>query len=783
VGDVGLTYRNSPPDPNSSDSPKALSSRPLSERLWSVLIGLLVFITIFIAALPIFAIVRGTSAGIALARAGNASLLTWLGLELALVALGMGAFFFAYSLKYYLATATMLLLAFFGPGHRENASGQYGQRAGDLARINRRGWMAQLHSDGNRTKWLPLGYEPFVSIHIATYNEKGVVGRLLEACARLNYSNYEVILVDDSTDGSMEILEPWKHVERFTIIHRDTRDGFKGGALTYALRAMDPRAEYVAIFDADAVPFPDVLRDLLHHFYSEGNPRPRPLPEVGAVQSYQWHVLNKSESWLTAAVRTEYAGSYMVERPFQQILGSMKMIAGTAYMIRAGLLRELGWGRSLTEDWELTLRLYARGLKVVYTPYAETPAECVATFGRLARQRMRWAEGHSYNVNKWFLTILRSPRLSLLEKAEFVYYGLYYLQSALFMLGSAAWLTSELVLHVQIPEWTALLGWSLLFSNLFSLPLMNLGGLLLEGSPRRDYQGVLGAVALSFLLVPFQAWASVKGLFERREGGWFRTPKTGRITDRVEHLPQQKSLKRWLHPRPGKLSPRHALASSGGRPGRSFRLICITAPFLLLAILGIGAATAPTVEASNAYYLHNPAGGYTIDNNPSSNGSPAKFPMNAPGATQSWATTVAYTGQTIPAGAYTFTYWTSGVGGSTVTAVLTFGYSSSASCALIVPIATWTDSLVNAGGSTSSASLPPVLLPANSYLCWQVTVVAVTKGGLDLRYDANNQQTSITAPSIIVPEHGSPLVGLAIFLPLVAGYLVRRPLRAIRRIR
>jgi cellulose synthase/poly-beta-1,6-N-acetylglucosamine synthase-like glycosyltransferase len=779
---VGLAARKSQPESDSSGASSALSPRPLGERLWSMVIGVLVFLTIFIAALPIFAIVRGTSAGIALARAGNASLLNWLGLELALVALGMGAFFFAYSLKYYLATATMLLLAFFGPGHRANATEEGRAHLAGLARINRRGWIAQ-HSNGNRTKWLPLGYEPFVSIHIATYNEKGVVGRLLEACARLNYTNYEVILVDDSTDGSMEVLEPWKQVERFTIIHRDTRDGFKGGALSYALRAMDPRTEFVAIFDADAVPFPDVLRDLLYHFYTSGNPRPRPIPEVGAVQSYQWHILNKSESWLTAAVRTEYAGSYMIERPFQQVLGSMKMIAGTAYMIRAGLLRELGWGRSLTEDWELTLRLYAKGFKVVYTPYAETPAECVATFGRLARQRMRWAEGHSYNVNKWFLTILRSPRLSLLEKAEFIYYGLYYLQSALFMLGSAAWLVSEIVLQVRVPEWTALLGWSLLFSNLFSLPLMNLGGLLLEGSPRRDYQGVLGAVALSFLLVPFQAWASVKGLFERREGGWFRTPKTGRITDRVDHLPQKKSLQRWLHPRARKLSPGYVLASTGLRPGHTFRVVCITLPFLLLTIVGIGAATAPTVEASDAYYLHNPAGGFTIDNNLSSNGSPAKFPMNTTGATQSWATTVTYTGQTIPAGTYTFTYWTSGEGGSAVTAVLTFGYSASASCAVIAPIATWTATLVNGGGSTTSASLSSVPLPANSYLCWQITVVAVSKGGLELRYDSNNQQTSITTPSIVVPEHGTPLVGLAILLPLAAGYLLRRPLRLSRRIR
>src|SRR3977135_3242690 len=108
------------PDP----SQQTRIGRPLGEHIWSWLIGVLVFITIFIAALPIFAIVRGTSAGMALALGGNASLLSWLGLELALVALGMGAFFFAYSLKYYLATATILLLGFFGPGRRRSASGR-----------------------------------------------------------------------------------------------------------------------------------------------------------------------------------------------------------------------------------------------------------------------------------------------------------------------------------------------------------------------------------------------------------------------------------------------------------------------------------------------------------------------------------------------------------------------------------------------------------------------------------------------------------------------------------
>ena len=79
--------------------------------------------------------------------------------------------------------------------------------------------------------------------------------------------------------------------------------------------------------------------------------------------------------------------------------------------------------------------------------------------------------------------------------------------------------------------------------------------------------------------------------------------------------------------------------------------------------------------------------------------------------------------------------------------------------------------------------MPAVLLPASSYLCWQITVVAVNNGGLDLRYDAGNQQTSIATPSIVVPEHGSPLIVLAILLPLLAGQLIRKPLRAKARMR
>src|SRR5258708_32032450 len=129
----------------------------------------------------------------------------------------------------------------------------------------------------------------------------------------------------------------------------------------------------------------------------------------------------------------------MMERVLEQLTGGMRMIAGTAYMIRADVLRELGWGTSITEDFELTLRLYEAGYKVGYTPYAEVPAECVPTFWLLIRQRMRWAEGHTHQIKRHFWPVLRSPRISLGEKLEFLYYAPYYLQSVPLTLGTICW--------------------------------------------------------------------------------------------------------------------------------------------------------------------------------------------------------------------------------------------------------------------------------------------------------------------------------------------------------
>ncbi|HEV2954365.1 MAG TPA: glycosyltransferase family 2 protein, partial [Candidatus Dormibacteraeota bacterium] len=680
----------------------------------SLVIGVFV-----LACLPFVAIIRGLA--LIPSYDQGASIGQILGLTLSFTALFLGALFFAFSIRYYLATF-MVLIGSFGliPGmgngrEKPNGNGN-GSGHSTLSRIMHRSHVptatADLKAAANGRGHVLLEKEPFICVQIASYNEKRVIGRLLEACSKFEYQNYEVLLVDDSTDESKAVLAKFAGNPRFKILHRPTRSGYKGGALELALDYMDPRTEFVAIFDADALPFPDALQRFLPHFYVNGDGKPPRLRrDVAAVQSYQWHVLNKSESWLTEAVRAEYSGSYMIERPFQEAMGAMKMVAGTAYMIRAEVLKRMGWGRSITEDWEMTLRLYLKGYKVVYTPYAETPAECVGTFGRLVRQRMRWAEGHCYNVRKWFLPIMVSPRLSTAEKLEFAYFSVYYLQAVFLMVGSLAWMVAEIGFKVRIPMWTSTLGWSLLFSNLFALPLMNVGGLLLEQAPKRDMMGVFGAIGLSYMLVPFQAWASLKGFFEHKEGPWYRTPKTGRVTDEVSHLGKFKRLSAWLYNRRRRLMGLAAVAGSvvptqfrSLQPLRRhspahWAWMVIFAMVLSLGGLGVAAWNAPGVKATGGtqFYLHN---NNFMDGTASSGTTAQTVDATTVGSRGNWSPGGGLgSSQTVlSSSTFDLNYWTTGNTGS-ATADLNFWYDSG--CGVIAHIDHSSDGSTNNTGQTS----------------------------------------------------------------------------------
>jgi cellulose synthase/poly-beta-1,6-N-acetylglucosamine synthase-like glycosyltransferase len=491
------------------------------------------------------------------------------------IALAFGIFFFLFAVKYYFA----ILIALFSGRINERTDGNF-NRVNDGGTPNLNNGLLGLfrrHQNGNGTdNQLNANYkrdvgqeEPFISIQLPFYNEKNVAKRIIQACIEIDYPNYEVIVADDSRDETVKILKELNKRRKgptIKFVHRKNRTGFKGGALQKAVEYMDPRTKYVVVFDADFMPPPDIIERFLVYFEGQNgngdheNGHRKNSDDmlekvdewferrrIGVVQGYQLHYLNKNENWITKGVRAEYSGGYMIERVAEEFFGSMKMITGSVFMIRADILRRLGWTHSITEDWDLTLRMYLEGYKVLYTPLIQAPAEIPTTIRALARQRMRWAEGHTFAVKKYFWGVLRSPNISVREKLEFLYFSPYYLQSFFFLIGTLFWFAAELL--GQHPYfWTATFGWYLILSNLFSLPLMGLSGLYLEQTAREDYTGIFSFIVLSYLLTPFQAYAAIKGLFERDEGGWVRTLKTGHITDRILQV-RLRRLFNWILPK------------------------------------------------------------------------------------------------------------------------------------------------------------------------------------------------------------------------------------------
>jgi glycosyltransferase involved in cell wall biosynthesis len=247
---------------------------------------------------------------------------------------------------------------------------------------------------------------PCVTVQLPIFNERYVVGRLLDAAAQLNWprDRLEIQLLDDSTDDTRELAA--EHVERLrrrgldiVHIHRTDRSGFKAGALKAGMAVA--KGELLAIFDADFVPQPSFLRDLVPFFEN---------PQIGLVQA-RWGHLNRDLSPLTRAQGLAIDGHFSVEQAGRCWSGWMLNFNGTAGMWRKTAIEDAGgWqADTLTEDLDLSYRAQLRGWKVEYTVDVEVPAEIPADIAAFKSQQRRWAKGSIQTAKKLLPRVMRAP--------------------------------------------------------------------------------------------------------------------------------------------------------------------------------------------------------------------------------------------------------------------------------------------------------------------------------------------------------------------------------------
>jgi len=248
---------------------------------------------------------------------------------------------------------------------------------------------------------------PRLTVQLPIFNERYVIERLLEAVTRLDYprEKLEIQVLDDSTDEtgmvcSRLVAEYAQAGHPISYHHRDNREGFKAGALAEGMKAAS--GEFIAIFDADFVPQPQVLRQMIDYFTD---------PAVAVVQG-RWTWLNRRYSNLTEVEAILLDGHFVVEHGGRNFSGRFFNFNGTAGMWRRAAIEDAGgWQHdTLTEDTDLSYRAQLKGWRFVYDPRIECPSELPVEVNAFKAQQARWAKGLMQTAKKLLPTVWRSPQ-------------------------------------------------------------------------------------------------------------------------------------------------------------------------------------------------------------------------------------------------------------------------------------------------------------------------------------------------------------------------------------
>jgi cellulose synthase/poly-beta-1,6-N-acetylglucosamine synthase-like glycosyltransferase/exo-beta-1,3-glucanase (GH17 family) len=291
---------------------------------------------------------------------------------------------------------------------------------------------------------------PFVSIHVPAYKEQPhVLKETLEALSKLNYTNYEVLVIINNTPEDF-YKAPIKALceelgDKFIYLDIECT-GFKAGALNKALDFINPDADILAVIDADYVISPNWLVELVPIFDD---------PKVALVQAPQDHRDGK-ESLLKTAMNAEYAGFFdigMVERNEENAI----VAHGTMLMVRLSAFNEVGkWNTdTIVEDSELGLRLFEAGYIGHYTNRRYGYGLLPDTIEAFKNQRHRWAYGAIQILKKhWPHFKPSSKTLTRAQKHHFITGWFFWLSDALGTVTSVLniiWVPVIIFVGVTIP--------------------------------------------------------------------------------------------------------------------------------------------------------------------------------------------------------------------------------------------------------------------------------------------------------------------------------------------
>ncbi len=349
------------------------------------------------------------------------------------------------------------------------------------------------------------------ALAIPAHDEESVIAATVQRLMSLDYPAdlFKVCIVADHCGD--QTAQRAREAGAVVFERNEGPRSGKGGALLWLFEQIlqDPQVDAVVIFDADTLVDAPFLR-VMDARFADG----------AKVVQGQHIIANPHQGWfpvLTWAM-------FLIDNRYQNLgrvnLGWSAKHMGDSIAFQADVLRRLGWGEGLTEDYQLRQNLLMEGTRIAYEPAAKGYGEAPLTWGQARAQRMRWLKGtqeaNRGNAARLFKAALQQRSSALLD-------GVLQAVAPSFSslsLFAAGWLVIQLLVNwaarravFPVP---ALIAWGVFILILFLYPL---GGLALEKAPFKAYLAILSGPL-------FMVWRSLLALqmrFGKGPGQWVRT--------------------------------------------------------------------------------------------------------------------------------------------------------------------------------------------------------------------------------------------------------------------
>lgn len=269
---------------------------------------------------------------------------------------------------------------------------------------------------------------PKVSIIVPAWNEEVGIITTLEALLKSKYKNVEILVVDNASKDNTAA-----NVKNLIIRRGDLSSGEidlkylyegkqgKGHALNHGLKVAS--GDIILSIDGDCYVPPDSVANFVKCFRD-----PKVMAAVGNVR------IGNTETIIGVVQYLEFLFSFYFKKA-ESLINTIYIIGGAAGAFRRELFDVIGpySVTNITEDIELSMRIQAAGMKIVYAHDAHVLTEGASTLQGLMKQRLRWKRGrfetlvehkymffskqrHHNKILTWFLlplTVFGEIQLSL----------------------------------------------------------------------------------------------------------------------------------------------------------------------------------------------------------------------------------------------------------------------------------------------------------------------------------------------------------------------------------